>query len=206
MALIFKRGRRKKWWQGSGKRTECNILFQLLKQWVDIWMRWSRRVGLVQNIRCSEVAHQLCSVHLWDETGGKGSICNLKQIPRLAESGRGDRWRQRKDERKQAKVRKFEALPSAVILVCIRHTVTDLSQYFFLTCPPPQLLAFAAGFITVDSAKTTSVRLESSVWYAPEGLWCLITFSVWGPVHLSSRIRHIASPSCPAHSSLQPRK
>lgn len=55
-------------------------------------------------------------------------------------------------------------------LVCIRHTVTDLSKYFFLTCPPPQLLALAAGLISVDSAKTTSVRLESSVWYAPGGL------------------------------------
>lgn len=64
---------------------------------------------------------------------------------------------------KQTKVRKFKTQRSAVILVCIRHTVTDLSKYFFLTCPPPQLLALAAGLISVDSAKTTSVRLESSV-------------------------------------------
>lgn len=56
------------------------------------------------------------------------------------------------------------------MLVCIRHTVTDLSKYVFSACPPPQLLALAAGLISVDSARTTSVRLESSVWYAPGGL------------------------------------
>lgn len=113
----------------------------------------------------------------------------------------GSIWqgRQRKTARgrvKQAKARKFKTPCSARILVCIRHTVTDLSKYFFLTCPPPQLLAWAAGLISVDSAKTTSVRLESSAWYAPGGLWCLITFSVWGPVHLSNRIRHIPILPC----------
>lgn len=78
------------------------------------------------------------------------------------------RIRQRRQTRtargrvKQAKAGKFKPLHSAAILVCIRHIVTDLSKYF-LTCPPPQLLALAAGLISVDSAKTTSVRLESSV-------------------------------------------
>lgn len=159
--------------------------------------------GFYKNLK---VAHRLCDVHLKDKQEGKSLMPNLKRMVRLAEPGREDRRRRRGDERSKPKLGALKPRSLQRFLVCIRHTVTDLSKYFFLTCPPPQLLALAAGLISVDGAKTTSVRLQSSVWYAPGGLWCLITFSVWGPVHLSSGIRHIASPSCPAHSSFQPWK
>lgn len=53
-------------------------------------MERPRRVGLVQNIRYSEVARQLCNMHLGDKWEGKSLMCNLKRILRLAESGRGD--------------------------------------------------------------------------------------------------------------------
>lgn len=62
------------------------------------------RVGLVQNIRYSEVAHQLCNMHLGDKWEGKSLMCNLKRILRLAESGRGDRRRQREDKRSKPKL------------------------------------------------------------------------------------------------------